>query len=105
VMGFFQERISRIICQDWLQTAILLISASWAARIIGVSHRHPSYLFFFFILCLGLAANIHGTVGRLCWQGASACRKYERWSSNGCPGSIRKDTHGIKLQNVQKDIL
>jgi hypothetical protein len=28
--------------QGWLQTAILLISASRVARITGVNHRHPT---------------------------------------------------------------
>jgi hypothetical protein len=27
-----------IFCPGWLQSAILLISASWVARIVGVSH-------------------------------------------------------------------
>jgi hypothetical protein len=36
--GFFQGRVSRTICPGWLGTSILLISASWAARIIGVRH-------------------------------------------------------------------
>jgi hypothetical protein len=39
--GFFQDRTSRIICLGWLQTEILLISASWVARITGMSHQHP----------------------------------------------------------------
>jgi hypothetical protein len=33
VMGFFQDRVSQIICPGWLWTASLLISASWVARI------------------------------------------------------------------------
>jgi hypothetical protein len=40
--GFFQERISRTICPGWLQTMILLISASWEATITGMSHWHPA---------------------------------------------------------------
>jgi hypothetical protein len=35
--GVFQDRISPASC--WLQIMILLISASWVARITGVSHR------------------------------------------------------------------
>jgi hypothetical protein len=38
---FFWGRISWTICPGWLQTAILLISVSWVARITGVSHWHP----------------------------------------------------------------
>jgi hypothetical protein len=30
-------------CQGWLQTMILMISASWVARITGMSHWHPVY--------------------------------------------------------------
>jgi hypothetical protein len=37
--GFFQDRVSRTISPGWLQTAILLISASLVARIIDLSHQ------------------------------------------------------------------
>jgi hypothetical protein len=40
---FFQDRVSQTICQGWLRTLIILISASWVARIIGVSHWHPAW--------------------------------------------------------------
>jgi hypothetical protein len=36
----FQDRVSWTICLGWIRTAILLISASWVARITGVSYRH-----------------------------------------------------------------
>jgi hypothetical protein len=36
---FFQDRVSRVICPGWLWTVILLISASWVARITGMSHQ------------------------------------------------------------------
>jgi hypothetical protein len=42
VLGFFQDRILWTIFPDWLQTMILLISASWVARITGVSHQHQT---------------------------------------------------------------
>jgi hypothetical protein len=42
VKVFFQHRVSWTICPDWLQTSILLISASWVTRIIGVSHWCPA---------------------------------------------------------------
>jgi hypothetical protein len=35
--GFFWDRVSQTICPGWLQTMILLISASWVAMITGVS--------------------------------------------------------------------
>jgi hypothetical protein len=34
-VGYFQDRVSQTICLGWLQTAILLISASSVARITG----------------------------------------------------------------------
>jgi hypothetical protein len=36
--GYFRDRVSRTICPGWLQTMILLTSASWVARIIGMTH-------------------------------------------------------------------
>jgi hypothetical protein len=36
--GFFEIGSHGTICPIWLQTSILLISASWVARITGVSH-------------------------------------------------------------------
>jgi hypothetical protein len=38
---FFWDRVSCTICPGWLWTTVLLISASWVARITGMSHRHP----------------------------------------------------------------
>jgi hypothetical protein len=40
--GFFHDRVSKTICPSWLQTMILLISASWVARITGVRHWRPA---------------------------------------------------------------
>jgi hypothetical protein len=45
VMSFFWDRVSWTICLGWLRTMILLISASWVARITGMSHRHPACIF------------------------------------------------------------
>jgi hypothetical protein len=36
---YFQDRVSRTICSGWLWTLILLISASWVARITGVRYH------------------------------------------------------------------
>jgi hypothetical protein len=47
--GFFWDRVSRTICQGWLWTMILQISASWVARIIGVSHQCLAYLFIYLL--------------------------------------------------------
>jgi hypothetical protein len=38
----FEIGSHRTICPGWLWTAILLISASWVARITGVSHWHTA---------------------------------------------------------------
>jgi hypothetical protein len=46
VEGFFRDRVSWIVCPGWLWTVILLISASWVARITGVSHWHLGHLEF-----------------------------------------------------------
>jgi hypothetical protein len=43
VMGFFQNKVLQTICQGWLWTSGLLISASWVARITGVSHRRLAF--------------------------------------------------------------
>jgi hypothetical protein len=66
--GFFQDSVSRIIYLSWLQTVILLISASWVTRITGVSHQCPVYNVFFirklgscligmFLISLGVLLN------------------------------------------------
>jgi hypothetical protein len=44
--GFFQD-ILWTICLGWLQTVILLISASWISRIAGVSHQCPACVGYF----------------------------------------------------------
>jgi hypothetical protein len=38
--GIFQDRVSQTICLGLLWTPIFLMSASWVARIICVSHQH-----------------------------------------------------------------
>jgi hypothetical protein len=67
--GFFQDRVLWSICLGWLQIAILLISASWVARITGMSpcsqvSRPP-----FFIACHNkvLAKEIINTGWELCF--------------------------------------
>jgi hypothetical protein len=44
---FLRDKVSQTICPGWLQTVwlqttILLVSATWAARIIGTSHQGPA---------------------------------------------------------------
>jgi hypothetical protein len=43
---FFSRWILWTICPGWLRTMILLISASWVARVTGVSHLRPALLWF-----------------------------------------------------------
>jgi hypothetical protein len=40
-VGFFRDRFSQTVCPGWLQISILLMSASWVARIMSVSHQCP----------------------------------------------------------------
>jgi hypothetical protein len=40
--GLFRGRVLRTICLGWLRMVIFLISASWVARITGVSPLHPT---------------------------------------------------------------
>jgi hypothetical protein len=46
VIFFFEIGFSQTISPGWLGSAILLISASWVARITDVSHRHPPKMIF-----------------------------------------------------------
>jgi hypothetical protein len=48
--GFFRIG-SQTICLGWFRTEILLISASWVARITGVSHQCPAALLNLKIKC------------------------------------------------------
>jgi hypothetical protein len=40
----FWDKVLWTICLGWLWTMIFLISASWVARITGVSHWHPAQI-------------------------------------------------------------
>jgi hypothetical protein len=42
VMGIFEISVLWTVCPGWLSTVILLISASWVARIADESHWHPA---------------------------------------------------------------
>jgi hypothetical protein len=43
VLSIFETASRELFAQDWLRTLILLISASWAARITDLSHQHLVY--------------------------------------------------------------
>jgi hypothetical protein len=58
--GFSQDRVSWAICLGWFRTSILLISASWADRITGVSHwslADVEFLHRLFVNLLRLSRN------------------------------------------------
>jgi hypothetical protein len=55
--GFFQNRILQIICPGWLWTVILLISASWVARITDVNQWHLACNIF--LVVLGFESGPH----------------------------------------------
>jgi hypothetical protein len=65
-MGIF--RVSLTICTGWLQNMILLISASWIAKITGVSHQRPPkhFLFLFLIIHLFTCAYIVWVISPPC---------------------------------------
>jgi hypothetical protein len=46
-VGYVQDRVCQTICLSWPWTMILLISASWVARIRGMSHQLLLTFFFF----------------------------------------------------------
>jgi hypothetical protein len=50
--GFFWDRVLWTVCLGWLWTTILLISASWVARITGVSHGCPALILSVFAYCI-----------------------------------------------------
>jgi hypothetical protein len=43
----FWDKVLWTICLGWLWTMIFLISASWVARITGVSHQHLANILLF----------------------------------------------------------
>jgi hypothetical protein len=52
--ALFGDSVSQTICLGWLQTAILLMFASWVARITGMSHQCLVGIFFLVVVVLGL---------------------------------------------------
>jgi hypothetical protein len=48
--GFFWDRVSWTIYLDWLRTVILLISASWVARITDMNHWCLAIFIFIFLM-------------------------------------------------------
>jgi hypothetical protein len=82
VLDIFKIGSHKLFVQDWLWIEIFLISASWIAGIIGVSHWYltQDFLFFFFKSCLFLNVQqtpiqhfILGIGGKRCYGRKSRC--------------------------------
>jgi hypothetical protein len=43
LLWFFWDRVSWTICPGWLRIEIFPISASWEARVTGLSHQGPAW--------------------------------------------------------------
>jgi hypothetical protein len=59
-VGYFWDRVFRTICLSWPQAVILLISASWVARIIGMrtSAQQMYYKVVCFFVLVGLGFEL-----------------------------------------------
>jgi hypothetical protein len=75
----FRNKVLQINCLGWLLTAILLISASWGARITGTSHRCPPT---FFLLHTDMLFVVCGAESRT--QGLKHAR-YSTTELHPCP--------------------
>jgi hypothetical protein len=76
----FQDRFSQTICPGWLQTLILLISACWLARIIGVGHQHPTSVVFLYVeLHIKSEASHSTVVGPACDVYSVTMNHYPSW--------------------------
>jgi hypothetical protein len=49
VLGIFEIGFWELFASGWLQTAILLIFASWVARITGMCHWYPALSLLFMV--------------------------------------------------------
>jgi hypothetical protein len=58
-MSFFQDRVSQNYLPGPAQTTILLISASWVARITGMSYQRPRLWILFILVVLGVNTGLH----------------------------------------------
>jgi hypothetical protein len=85
------DRVSRTICPSWLQTAILLISASWAAGIINVSHQCPATWRFYILATIG---NTEKQVTKIC----NLVEKTGIWSVP----TIQYNIHCHRDRHIQK---
>jgi hypothetical protein len=73
--GYFQDKILQTICPWWLRTTILLISASYVARIMR--HQHPTVFPFKALLDFQRSTQYFLNVS---WPGFSVCFALFLWS-------------------------
>jgi hypothetical protein len=83
-VGYFQVGVLQTICPGWPLTSILLISASWVARITSISHQQLAFLFTCFldrVLCfyLGLALDLNPPTYTFLVAGITSMN-YHAWS-------------------------
>jgi hypothetical protein len=62
VLGYFRDRVLQTICPGWIWTMILMISASWVARITGVSLQCQALLLFWRCYSLIMLHTMNGMV-------------------------------------------
>jgi hypothetical protein len=84
-VGCFLDRVLGTICPGWLQTSILIISASWVARITGVSCQCGlNSISETTKLCLPLHCDLANVSGSKLW-----------WNAGGHPGPSVGDHHHV----------
>jgi hypothetical protein len=86
VLDFFQYRVKQTICTGWLWTTILLITASWVARIIAVSHQHPALmvLLFIYVYFLFINESVLWKIMHLKWPIIFMNRRSKLWLQVFC---------------------
>jgi hypothetical protein len=69
-VGYFPDG-SRTVCLGWLQITILLISASWVARIRGINQQCPacfcSWMSIFWFWCTEVVDEVQYFLFRILW--------------------------------------
>jgi hypothetical protein len=124
VIDFFRDRVLWTIWLGWLWTVILLISAPWVARIIGLSHQHLTdlstfkaekyYIFYGEIyMCLYIICNtyisqffIHPSLDRnsfpqwLLWIIVQWTKEWKFFSFNYMFGLVFKGWVHYRVKNI-----
>jgi hypothetical protein len=100
---YFWDRVSQTICLGWLQTVILFISASWVARITGMSQWHSALNF----PHLWGWRTWDSEVGHIfqpggegeVWPGEASRRRWLQCCSTPVIAHILRDVHSSSSQN------